>query len=133
MSENRDVPSGTPRGLEHLILPPKLGPRALLEWMEQARHFFYVAGIILGTDSAAVNAKLKRPHAITDHVPVIGGMSMAYRAGKVSKPIAQAGGACVAAVQYLQSAADQFKSAYIPELEAAKYRPKPSDFDWMNG
>jgi hypothetical protein len=127
MSEQVHVPTGNiPRGLDALILPTTLGPKALMEWLEIARHFLYVGGGLLGGDSAVVQAKLQKAKGL----PIIGGMTQQYRARKVSKPIGQAGEALNAACQYLQFSANQLEAAFMPELEAANYRPTPSSWDW---
>lgn len=109
-----------------MVLPSNLGPKALMEWLEMARHFLYVGGVLLGADSAAVNAKLRKAKGM----PIIGGMTQAYRAGKVSKPIGKAGEAVVAACQYLQDAGNQLEAAYQPELTAVGYQPDASSWDW---
>lgn len=127
MSDESQVPPGNvPRGLNALILPPNLGPRALMEWLETARHFLYVGSVVLGADAAAVNAKLRRAKGM----PIVGGLTQTYRANKVSKPIGQASSALVAAVRYLQLSGNQLEAAYLPELEAVKYRPGASGWDW---
>jgi len=127
MPEEVHVPGGNiPRGLDALILPAGLGPRALMEWLEMARHFLYTGGIILGADAAAVQAKLQKARGM----PIIGGMTQQYRARKVSKPIGNAGAALNAACQYLQDSANQLEAAFQPELEAVGYRPSASGWDW---
>lgn len=124
MTDTPTVAGGMPRGLDALILPPQLKPAILLEWMEYSRHFLYAAGVLLGADAAAIDAKLRKP----GRVPIVGGMLDNQRARAVSKPVADAGGACLVACQYLQQAANKFESVYIPELEAIGYQPKPNDF-----
>jgi hypothetical protein len=124
--EEGKVPGNVPRGLDALILPSPLGPKALMEWMEQARHFLYVGGLILGADAAAVNAKLSKARGM----PVVGGMTQRYRANKVSKPIGHAAEALISGVQYLQYAGDQLEAAYQPELAAIGFQPTPSGWDW---
>lgn len=127
MAEQVHVPTGNiPRGLDALVLPSNLGPKALMEWLEVARHFLYVGGVLLGADSAAVNAKLRKAKGM----PIVGGLTQGYRAGKVSKPIGKAGEAVVVACQYLQDSGNQLEAAYQPELHAVGYQPDASSWDW---
>jgi hypothetical protein len=96
----------------------------LIEWFEQGRRILHTGALELGIVSAEIDAQLRK----VSRGLMVAGVSSRYRAHMVSKPIGQAGEALVIASRYIITARNKFEAVYMPELEAAGYRPAASAF-----
>lgn len=99
---------------------------ALIEWCEQSRRMLHAGALELGICAAEVDATLRK----VSKGLMVGGLSSTYRAHRVSKPIAQAAESLVVASRYIITASNRFQAVYMPELEAAGYRPAASSFSF---
>jgi hypothetical protein len=96
----------------------------LIEWFEQGRRILHAGSLELGIVSAEIDAQLRK----VSRGILVAGVSSRYRAHMVSKPIAQSAEALVVASRYIITARNKFEAAFMPELEAAGYRPAGSTF-----
>lgn len=96
----------------------------LIEWFEQGRRVLHMGALELGIVSAEIDAQLRK----VSRGVLVAGVLARYRAHMVSKPIAQAGEALIVASRYIITARNKFEAVYMPELEAAGYRPPASAF-----
>lgn len=96
----------------------------LIEWFEQSRRVTHAGALELGIVAAEIDAQLRK----VSRGLMVAGVSSRYRAHMVSKPIAQAGEALVVASRYIITARNKFEAVYMPELEAAGYKPPSSAF-----
>ncbi|GIF16531.1 hypothetical protein [Actinoplanes teichomyceticus] len=93
-----------------------------LEWCEGARRVLHTGALELGIFASEADARFRK----VSRGLVIANMSSVYRAHQVSKPIAQAAEALVAASRYIITASNRYQAVYLPELEAAGWRGNTS-------
>lgn len=98
----------------------------LFEWFEQSRQVLHAGSLELGIVAAELDAQLRK----VSRGVLVAGVSARYRAHMVSKPIGQAGAALVAASRYIITSRNKFEAVFLPELEAAGYKPAPSAFNF---
>jgi hypothetical protein len=96
----------------------------LIEWFEQGRRILHTGALELGIVSAEIDAQLRK----VSRGLMVAGVSSRYRAHMVSKPIAQSAEALIVASRYIITARNKFEAVFMPELEAAGYRPPASSF-----
>jgi hypothetical protein len=99
---------------------------AFIEWAENSRRILHSGALELGICAAELDAKLRK----VSRGLVIGGLSSGYRAQRVSKPVGQAAEALVVASRYIITASNRFQAVYLPELEAAGYKPAAGNFSF---
>jgi hypothetical protein len=99
---------------------------AFIEWAENSRRLLHSGALELGICAAELDAKLRK----VSRGLVVGGMTSGYRAGRVAKPVGQAAEALVVASRYIITASNRFQAVYMPELEAAGYRPRAGGFEF---
>jgi len=100
--------------------------KALFEWFEQSRVLLHSGALELGIVSAEIDAQLRK----VSRGIMVAGLSARYRAHMVSREIAHAGEALTVASRYIITASNKFEAAYMPELAAAGYRPRPGTFEF---
>lgn len=102
---------------------------ALSHWFNETRRVLHAAAVELGVTASELDARLR---AVSSGI-VVGGLTARARARQVAKPITHAAEALVVASQYIVTAAGRFEAVYMPELEAVGYKPRKSDFRFIDG
>lgn len=97
---------------------------ALLEWFEQSRRALHLGSLILGGISAELDAKLRKVNPTF----VVAGLTSVHRARQVSRPTGKAAEALNSATKYIITASNRFEAGFMPELEAAGYKPTSQPF-----
>lgn len=120
MSSTPSSSARDPRA-ETLFLPPDNLDDNIkyMEWLNQCIRVLQTGAVCIHVGAASANAALRK---VNRHL-LIGGLTSTYRANMATKPVDNAAEACVVGVKYLYTAKTKFEAAFMPELEAAGYRP----------